>query len=161
MSGYALNIGDTAPDIELPAWPEGPLRLGDFRGRWVVLFFYPKDNTPGCTREACEFRDASDDFAAANTVILGISRDSLVSHQRFGEKFSLPFPLLSDPDETACAAFDVIRMKNMYGRQVRGVERSTFIINPDGVIAHLWRKVKVKEHVADVLATLKHLQENG
>lgn len=160
MSDYALNIGDAAPDIELPAWPEGPLRLGDFRGRWVVLFFYPKDNTPGCTREACEFRDAGNDFTALDTTLLGISRDSLASHQRFGEKFSLPFPLLSDPDETACTAFDVIRMKNMYGKQVRGVERSTFIINPDGVIAHLWRKVKMKEHVTDVLATLKQLQEN-
>jgi len=161
MSGYALNIGDAAPDIELPAWPEGSLRLGDFRGCWVVLFFYPKDNTPGCTREACEFRDASDDFSAANAVIFGISRDSTASHQKFAEKHALPFPLLSDPDEMACTAFDVIRMKNMYGKQVRGVERSTFIINPDGVIAHLWRKVKVKEHVADVLATLKQLQENG
>lgn len=160
MSSYALNIGDAAPDIELPAWPEGPLRLGDFRGRWVVLFFYPKDNTPGCTREACEFRDAGNDFATLDTSLLGISRDSLASHQRFGEKFSLPFPLLSDPDEAACTAFDVIRIKNMYGKQVRGVERSTFIINPDGVIAHLWRKVKVKEHVTDVLATLKQLQEN-
>jgi len=161
MSSYALNIGDTAPDIELPAWPEGPLRLADFRGRWLVLFFYPKDNTPGCTREACEFRDASSDFTALDAAILGISRDSTASHRKFTEKHALPFPLLSDPDETACTAFDVIRMKNMYGRQVRGVERSTFIIDPDGHIAHAWRKVKVAGHVDDVLATLKRLQEEG
>ncbi|MFQ5581788.1 MAG: peroxiredoxin [Mariprofundaceae bacterium] len=159
MSKYILNTGDTAPDIELQTWPDGFLKLSDLRGQWVVVYFYPKDNTPGCTTESCDFRDASSDFSAADAVILGISRDSLASHQKFAEKNGLPFQLLSDPDETACAAFDVMQMKNMYGKQLRGVERSTFIIDPGGKIAHAWRKVKVKGHAIDVLSTLKQLQK--
>jgi len=158
MGTYTLNTGDTAPDIALPVWPEGMLKLSDLHGQWVVLYFYPRDNTPGCTTESCGFRDEQFSFSGLGTVIVGVSRDSLASHQRFAEKQNLPFRLMSDTDELLCKAFDVIQMKNMYGKQVRGIERSTFIINPEGVIAHVWRKVRVKEHVEDVLSTLKALQ---
>ncbi len=155
----ALKTGDPAPDVRVPAWPEGTLGPADFRGRWVVLYFYPRDNTPGCTSESIAFRDAAQAFAGLNAVILGASRDSLTSHRRFAEKHDLPFVLLSDTDETLCRAFDVIRMKNMYGRQVRGIERSTFIIDPEGVIRAVWRKVRVKGHVEEVLDRLRALQE--
>ena len=158
MSEYALNPGQPAPDVEAEVWPGGRLRLADLRGRWVALYFYPKDNTPGCTNEARDFRDAAADFEALDAVILGVSRDSIASHQRFAEKHELPFQLLSDPDETLCQAFDVIRMKNMYGRQVRGIERSTFLIDPEGVVRHAWRKVRVKGHVAEVLEKLRELR---
>ena len=157
MSATTPEAGDQAPDFTLPTWPEGELTLSALRGRWVVLYFYPKDNTPGCTTESCAFRDAQGDFEAADAVILGISRDSVKSHASFVEKFDLPFRLVSDPDEIACKAFDVIRMKNMYGKQVLGVERSTFLVDPLGNIAHAWRKVKVDGHVEEVLATLRRL----
>lgn len=158
MGEYSLNMDDTAPDIPSPVWPEGTVKLSDLRGQWVILYFYPKDSTPGCTTEACGFRDAQSDFSGLNAAIVGVSRDSVASHQRFAEKQALPFQLISDADESLCKAFDVIQMKNMYGKQVRGIERSTFIINPEGVIAHTWRKVRVKGHVEDVLQTLKQLQ---
>ncbi len=151
----ALKPGDAAPEIALPAWPAGEVHLSGLRGKYVVLYFYPKDNTPGCTTESCDFRDHHADFETAGAVVLGISRDSLKSHQRFAEKFGLPFRLLSDSEETACTAYDVIKMKNMYGRQVRGIERSTFLIGPDGRIVRIWRKVKVRGHVGEVLAALK------
>ncbi len=155
---YQLNPGDPAPDIELPVWPGDTLKLSDLRGRWVVLYFYPRDNTPGCTTESCGFRDALPDFSAADAAIVGVSRDSLKSHQRFSEKQDLNFPLISDSDEALCRAFDVIQIKKLYGKESPGVERSTFIIDPDGRIAHAWRKVRVKGHVAEVLDTLKQLQ---
>ncbi|HKI61458.1 MAG TPA: peroxiredoxin [Mariprofundaceae bacterium] len=158
MSQYKLNPGDAAPDIELPVWPEGSLKLSDLRGRWVILYFYPKDNTSGCTTESCEFRDALPDFSSANAAIIGVSRDSVKSHQGFTEKQGLNFPLIADTDELLCRAFDVIQLKRMYGNESLGVERSTFIINPEGIVAHAWRKVKVADHVADVLQTLKSLQ---
>ena len=157
MSVSTPEVGDTAPDFTLQTWPEGELTLSSLRGKWVVLYFYPKDNTPGCTMESCAFRDASGDFDASGAVILGISRDSVKSHAGFAAKFNLPFRLISDPDEIACKAFDVIRMKNMYGNQVLGVERSTFLIDPEGNIAHAWRKVKADGHVEEVLATLHRL----
>jgi len=162
MSEYKLNPGDAAPDIELPAYsndaPEGNLKLSDLRGRWVILYFYPKDNTSGCTTESCGFRDALPDFSGANAAIVGVSRDSVKSHQGFIEKQDLNFPLIADTDELLCKAFDVIQIKKMYGNESLGVERSTFIINPEGKVAHAWRKVKVDGHVADVLSTLKSLQ---
>ena len=156
---YAINPGDAAPDIELPVWPEGQLKLSDLRGQWVVLYFYPKDSTPGCTTESCDFRDAEADFSALDAVIVGVSRDSLTSHKNFADKQSLPFRLISDREEALCSAFDVMQMKNMYGKQVRGVERSTFLIDPEGVIREAWRKVKVKGHVEAVQARLQGLQD--
>ncbi|MDX8389783.1 MAG: peroxiredoxin [Mariprofundaceae bacterium] len=159
MSDYKLNIGDeAASDIELASWPEGSMKLASLREQWVILYFYPKDSTPGCTTESCEFRDALPDFSAANAVIVGVSRDSVKSHANFAEKQSLPFTLLADTDEALCTAFDVMQMKNMYGKQLRGVERSTFVINPDGKVVELWRKVKVKGHVDIVLNRLRDLQ---
>lgn len=135
---------------------QGNLKM--YQGKWVVLYFYPKDSTPGCTIEGQDFRDAYADFQKLNTEILGISRDSLKSHESFKCKQQFPFELISDPDETLCQQFDVIKMKSMYGKQVRGIERSTFLIDPQGILRHEWRKVSVKGHVAEVLQTLKKLQ---
>ena len=135
---------------------QGNLKM--YQGKWVVLYFYPKDSTPGCTIEGQDFRDAYADFQKLNTEILGISRDSLKSHENFKCKQQFPFELISDPDETLCQQFDVIKMKSMYGKQVRGIERSTFLIDPQGILRHEWRKVSVKGHVAEVLQTLKKLQ---
>lgn len=127
-------------------------------GQYVVLYFYPKDNTPGCTTEGQDFRDNHASFVDANCRIIGVSRDSLRVHANFINKQSFPFSLLSDPDEVVCKAFDVIKEKTNYGKTYMGIERSTFIIGPDGTLLHEWRKVRVKEHVADVLATLQGLQ---
>ncbi len=159
MTDYALNIGDRAPgDVPFTLYPgEEERQLSDFSGQWLILYFYPKDSTPGCTTEACEFRD----WTARGTdgaQVLGVSRDSLKSHQRFSEKQGLNFPLISDPEEALCRAFDVIQEKNMYGRKTLGVERSTFIIDPQSVVRALWRKVRVKGHVAEVIARLQELQ---
>jgi len=159
MSTYTINPGDAAPaDIELNTWPEGTLKLADLKGKWVILYFYPKDSTSGCTTESCEFRDALPDFSAADAAIVGASRDSVKSHQNFVTKQELNFPLISDPDETLCKAFDVLQIKKNYGKEYLGIERSTFIINPEGVITNAWRKVKVAGHVEEVLSTLKEAQ---
>ncbi len=159
MTDYSINPGDAAPaDIELNTWPEGTLKLTDLNGQWVIVYFYPKDNTSGCTTESCEFRDALPVFSAANAAIIGVSRDSVKSHAGFTEKQSLNFPLISDPDEIFCKAFDVLQLKKNYGKEYMGIERSTFIINPEGDIAFAWRKVRVKDHVETVLNTLKELQ---
>jgi peroxiredoxin Q/BCP len=136
---------------------EGTFRLSDQRGHPVVLYFYPKDNTPGCTTEGAEFRDLYDRFLKKGAVVAGVSRDSLASHASFRDKMAFPFPLLSDPDEALCRQFDVIRMKNMYGKQVRGIERSTFVIGRDGTLAREWRKVKVPGHAHEVLDFVKTL----
>ena len=140
-----------APDFELPATGGTNFRLADAKGRAVVLYFYPKDNTPGCTTEGQQFRDLHAEFNKAGADVYGISRDSLKSHENFRTKMSFPFHLLSDADEEACKAFDVIKMKNMYGKKVRGIERSTFVIDKDGVVRREWRGVKVPGHVAEVL----------
>jgi peroxiredoxin Q/BCP len=129
----------------------GSVSLSRLSGRKVVLYFYPKDNTPGCTSEAAEFRDLHADFEAAGATVLGVSRDSLRSHQNFRAKLELPFDLLADTDEKLCTAFDVIKMKNMYGKQVRGIERSTFLIGPDTTLLKAWRGVKVSGHAQQVL----------
>jgi len=131
--------------------------LADYRGKNLVLYFYPKDNTPGCTTEGMQFRDLHPQFQAANTDIFGISRDSLKSHENFKGKLGMPFELISDPDETLCTMFDVMKMKNMYGKQVRGVERSTFVIDGAGKVVKEWRGVKVPAHVDEVLAFIKTL----
>ena len=141
-------------DIAIPMTTDATFKLSDYRGKNVVLYFYPKDHTPGCTNESMDFRDAFADFTKANTVIFGVSRDSLKSHEKFKANLELPFELISDADELLCTQFDVIKQKMMYGKQVRGIERSTFIINPDGQIVHEWRKVKVANHVAEVLTAI-------
>jgi len=135
----------------------GPFRLADHEGEAVVLYFYPKDNTPGCTTEGAQFRDAYKAFRKAGAEVVGVSRDSIKSHESFKTKMEFPFDLLSDADEALCAQFDVIRMKNMYGKQVRGIERSTFLIDGQGKLVREWRKVKVDGHVDEVLAAVKAL----
>jgi len=135
------------------------LALSAYKGEWIIVYFYPKDSTSGCTTESCEFRDALPDFTAADAKIVGVSRDSVKSHSNFTNKQSLNFPLISDAEEVLCKAFDVLQLKKNYGKEYMGIERSTFIINPEGHIAHIWRKVRVKDHVATVLETLKELQE--
>jgi thioredoxin-dependent peroxiredoxin len=152
-----LQIGRVAPNFKLAATGGKELALKDLRGSHVILYFYPKDNTSGCTKESCDFMTHHLKFRRRNTIVLGISRDSIASHERFKEKFGFPFDLLSDPDEIACKAFDVIKEKNMYGRKVMGIERSTFLIDENGKLRHEWRKVKVKGHVEDVLDTVKDL----
>ena len=153
----SLNIGDTVPDIQVPATGGRTLKASDFRGQNLVLYFYPKDSTPGCTQEGQDFRDAAESFAAANTVILGASRDGLKAQESFKTKQGFPFDLLSDTDEALCQAFDVIKMKKMYGRESLGVERSTFLIDAQGVLRREWRGVKVKGHVDEVLAAAREL----
>ena len=144
-------IDQVVADFELPVTGEIPFRLCALRGEKVVLYFYPKDSTPGCTTEAQQFRDSFPQFQAAGCAIYGISRDSLKSHQNFKAKQELPFELLSDAEEKACALFGVIKMKNMYGKQVRGIERSTFVIDAAGVLRREWRGVKVAGHAQEVL----------
>jgi thioredoxin-dependent peroxiredoxin len=144
-------------DFALPATSGKTFKLSDYLGKNLVIYFYPKDSTPGCTTQGMQFRDAYPEFQALNTEIFGISRDSLKSHENFKAKFTFPFELLSDTEEQACGIFDVIKMKNMYGKQVRGIERSTFVINKDGVLLREWRKVKVDGHVQEVLDFIKTL----
>jgi peroxiredoxin Q/BCP len=153
----SIAIGETIPDIELPATGEKSVKLSDYRGKNLVLYFYPKASTPGCTQEGKDFRDAADAFAAADTQILGASRDGIKAQENFKAKQSFPFDLLSDKDETLCKAFDVIKMKKMYGKESLGVERSTFLIDAEGVLREEWRGVKVKDHVAAVLAAAQRL----
>ncbi|MDO8892052.1 MAG: peroxiredoxin [Sulfurimicrobium sp.] len=144
-------------DFELPVTGEIPFRLGALRGKKVVLYFYPRDSTPGCTTEAQQFRDLYPQFQAAGCTIYGISRDSLKSHQNFKAKQDLPFELLSDAEEKACALFGVMKMKNMYGKQVRGIERSTFVLDAAGVLRREWRGVKVPGHAQAVLEFVETL----
>lgn len=153
----SLTIGKKVPEFALPATGEQTIQLKDLRGQNVVLYFYPKDSTPGCTTEGQDFRDLQTRFKRANTVILGVSRDSLKSHENFRSKQNFKFDLLSDADETLCTLFDVIKMKNMYGKQVRGIERSTFLIDAKGVLRNEWRKVKVAGHAEEVLTAVKAL----
>ena len=154
----SVEIGHPVPDLELPATGDKTIKLSDFRGeKNVVIYFYPKDSTPGCTTEGQDFRDNYRKFTSRKTVILGVSRDSLKSHENFKAKQGFQFDLLSDVEEKACDLFDVIKMKNMYGKKVRGIERSTFLIDKEGVLRAEWRKVKVKGHVEDVLNAVKEL----
>ncbi len=152
-----VSIGKKVPDFTLPATGDQDLSLSDFRGKNVVVYFYPKDSTPGCTQEGQDFRDRINTFRRRKTAILGISRDSIRSHENFKEKQEFPFELLSDADEKVCRLFDVIREKNMYGRKVMGIERSTFLVDTEGVLRREWRKVKVKGHVDEVLEAITEL----
>jgi len=155
MSG--IKPGKKVPDFKLPATGGKTVALSDFRDKHVVVYFYPRDNTPGCTLEGQDFRDQMNTFRRRNTVVLGISRDSISSHENFKAKQAFPFDLLSDAEEKVCRLFDVIREKNMYGRKVMGVERSTFLIDSKGMLRKEWRKVKVKGHVDEVLQAVKEL----
>ena len=152
-------IGRKVPDFTAEA-TGGPFTLSEYRGSPVVLYFYPKDNTPGCTTEGTNFRDLHDRFAKAGAVVAGISRDSIRSHQNFAEKLGFPFALISDADEKLCQAFGVIKMKNMYGKQVRGIERSTFLIGADGRLVREWRGVKVPGHAHEVLDAVQALKSS-
>ncbi len=149
--------GKKVPAFRLPATGGQEISLADCKGKNLVLYFYPKDSTPGCTTEGQDFRDKINTFRRRNTIILGVSRDSLKSHENFKAKHAFPFELLSDSDEKLCRLFDVIKEKNMYGRKVMGIERSTFLIDDKGVLRQEWRKVKVPGHVEDVLEAIKAL----
>jgi thioredoxin-dependent peroxiredoxin len=150
-------LNPTVADFSLPATNGQTFTLSAQRGKTVVLYFYPKDSTPGCTTQAQGFRDLQAEFIAAGAVVVGVSRDSLKSHENFKLKQSLNFELLSDSEEVLCQQFDVIKQKKMYGKDVRGIERSTFLIDPNGVLRQEWRKVKVDGHVPEVLAAVKAL----
>lgn len=152
-----IEMGEKIPTFSLAATGNQTIKSSQLTGKYVVLYFYPRDNTPGCTQQAQDFRDKYEDFKEANSVILGVSRDSLASHEKFKAKFGLPFELLSDTDEKLCHCFDVIKEKNMYGKKVFGIERSTFLYNPAGKLVMMWRKVKVPGHVAEVLSTIEEL----
>lgn len=155
MSKVALN--KKAPNFSLPATGEQNLSLKDFKGRNLVIYFYPKDNTPGCTTEGQNFRDLHAKFQKLNTEILGVSRDSVRVHENFKKKQEFPFELLSDADEEMCNAYDVIKLKKLYGREYMGIERSTFLIDDKGKLRQEWRKVKVKGHAEEVLKAVEDL----
>jgi peroxiredoxin Q/BCP len=150
-------LGKKVPDFSAPATGDATFRLSDHKGHPVVLYFYPKDNTPGCTTEGADFRDLHKQFTKLGAVVAGVSRDTLKSHEGFCTKMAFPFPLISDADEKLCAQFDVIKMKNMYGKKVRGIERSTFVIDGKGKLVNEWRGVKVAGHVDAVLEAVKAL----
>jgi peroxiredoxin Q/BCP len=152
-----LRIGETVPELEIPATGNRSIRLSDFRGRNLVLWFFPKASTPGCTLEGQGFRDAADAFAAASTAVLGASRDSVKAQENFKANQGFPFDLLSDKDEALCRAFDVIKLKKLYGKESLGIERSSFLIDTEGRLRREWRGVKVKGHVEEVLAAAQAL----
>ena len=152
-----VSVGKRVANFTLPATGDKMLSLNDFKGARLVLYFYPKDNTPGCTLEGQNFRDAYQDFRNANTEILGVSRDSVRKHENFCTKQSFPFDLLSDEEEVLCKQFDVIKEKKLYGRTYMGIERSTFLIDSDGVLRNEWRKVRVSGHVDAVLQAVQSL----
>jgi peroxiredoxin Q/BCP len=153
------SIGEKVPNFERPANGGNNIALSDYAGKYVVLYFYPRDNTPGCTTQSKEFSAALPTLSALNTVVLGVSADSVASHDKFVDKQGLEIPLLSDEDNQLCDAFGVWTEKNMYGKKFMGIVRSTFLINPDGVLVHEWRKVKVAGHVDAVVAHLQGLSK--
>ncbi len=152
-----LQIGDIAPDFTLPTDGNGTITLSDLKGQNVVLYFYPKDSTPGCTTESCDFRDAIEDFNTLNAKIIGLSKCSVAKHDKFKAKYNFNFPLASDENSTTCEDYGVWKEKNMYGKKFMGIERSTFLISTEGKITKIWRKVKVKNHVEDVKSSLEQL----
>ncbi|NNE37848.1 MAG: peroxiredoxin [Gammaproteobacteria bacterium] len=153
-----IAVGKKVPDFNLPATGDQNIKLSSLKGYKVVLYFYPKDSTPGCTTEGQDFRDNIRKFSSRKTKILGVSRDTIKSHEKFKSNQCFPFDLLSDEDEKLCKMFDVIKEKNMYGKKVMGIERSTFLIDDKGVLQKEWRKVKVDGHVLDVLEAVKELK---
>jgi len=152
-----VTVGKKVPAFKLPATGDQTVSSKELLGRAYVLYFYPRDNTPGCTTEGEDFRDNYAKFRRRKVTVLGISRDNLRSHERFKAKFEFPFELLSDENEELCAVFDVIKQKNMYGKKVRGIERSTFLVDANGKLRHEWRKVKIDGHVAEVLEAIREL----
>lgn len=154
-----MNIGDEVVSSKFIATNGLQASMETYRGKWIVLYFYPKDATSGCTMEGQDFRDKHADFVACHAVIFGVSRDSLKSHENFKLKQHFPFELISDTDEKLCDQFAVMKMKSMYGKQYHGIERSTFLIDPEGIVRHAWRNVKVKGHAAEVLDTLLSTQK--
>ena len=153
----SVALGKKVPAFSAAATGDQTIKSKDLRGGPIVLYFYPKDDTPGCTLEGQDFRANHARFKKLNATVLGVSRDTVASHEKFKAKFKFPFELLSDPEEELCQLFDVIKEKNMYGKKVFGIERSTFLIDADGVLRKEWRKVKVEGHVQDVLDALKAL----
>lgn len=154
----SVKIGDPIPTFSLAATSNLTVTEQAFQGQYTVLYFYPKDNTPGCTNEGLDFTENFAAFQALNTQIFGVSKDSLKKHENFKAKYDFPFELICDDNEVLCQLFDVIKLKKNYGREYLGIERSTFLIDPNGKLAYEWRKVRVKEHVSDVLAQLRQLQ---
>ena len=150
-------LNQVIPEFELPSTGGKNFKLSNHFGKTVVIYFYPKDSTPGCTTQGLQFRDTYAEFQSANSEIFGISRDSLKSHENFKAKFNFPFDLLSDADELACGLFNVMKMKNMYGKQLRGIERSTFVIDAKGILVKEWRGVKADGHASEVLNFVKTL----
>jgi peroxiredoxin Q/BCP len=155
----SIEVGKKIPAFKLPATGEQTISLASLKGQNIVLYFYPKDNTPGCTTEGQDFRDSIAKFKRQNCIILGVSRDTVRTHENFKTKQKFPFDLLSDTEEELCGLFDVIKLKNMYGKKLLGIERSTFLINDKGVLKQEWRKVKVAGHVDDVLDAVKKLNK--
>ena len=153
-----VKIGEKVPEFSLPSTGNKTVELSELKGKNIIIYFYPKDATPGCTIEGQNFRDNIRKFSLLNTVVLGVSRDKISSHEKFKKNQKFPFDLLSDEDEKLCKIFNVIKEKNMYGRKFFGIERSTFLIDKKGILRNEWRKVKVKDHVSDVLQTLKKLK---
>ncbi len=147
----SLKIGDQAPDFTVMTDTNEELSLSDLRGKNVILYFYPKDNTPGCTKEACDFRDFLKNFEKHNTVILGVSRDTPKKHTQFKQKYALPFTLLADENGNVCEAYGIINKKSLFGRTFLGIQRSTFLIDKKGIIRNIWRKIKVAGHIEQVL----------
>ena len=156
-----LQTGQTVPEFEAPCTGGKPFRLADYKGKRLLIYFYPKDNTPGCTLEGQNFRDNIQFFNANNTVIVGVSRDSLRKHENFKAKQQFPFELIADEDESVCQLFDVIQLKKNYGREYMGIVRSTFLIDEQGVLQHEWRNVKVKQHIDEVMTAISALKPNG
>jgi len=154
-----LEVGMAAPDFTLPDQNEQQISLSSLKGKWVVLYFYPKDLTPGCTTEACNFQEALPDFSKIDAVILGVSKDSVKQHKKFADKYNLNFSLISDEDGTVCEDYGTWVKKSMYGKEYMGINRSTYLIDPEGKIAKVYPKVKPKEHHEEVLADLNALKK--
>ena len=150
-----INLNDKVPNFELEGTSNLSFNLSSFIGQFIVIYFYPKDSTPGCTNERIDFKDNINEFKKLNVEIFGISRDTIKSHENFKAKYNFPFELLSDTEEIACNLFGVIKMKNMYGKKIRGIERSTFLISPEGKLINEWRGVKVNGHIKEILEVLK------